>query len=92
MPTPNKTWYVHGPQGCGKTLNSQAIAAALGVSKVVDEWNPGDRHPPVTDHLVLCIDPPEGFRRVMSFADAMKLVRAKHRGQRTTTTPNRPTP
>jgi len=77
MPTPNKTWYVFGPQGCGKTVHAQAIAAALGVSKVIDEWSPGDRHPPPVDHLVLCIDPPEGFRRVLSFAEAMKLTQTK---------------
>lgn len=87
MPTPNKTWYVHGPQGCGKTQHGPAIAAALGLTTVV-EWEPGQRLPPVIGHLVLLHSPPtgpiEGFRRVMTFDDAMKLVRAKQRCHRST--------
>jgi len=79
MPTPNKTWYVFGPQGCGKTRNAAAIAKALGVTKIRDDWAPGQPHPPVTDHLVLCHVAPPEFRRVMRFDDAMKLVRAKQK-------------
>lgn len=32
---------VYAPQGTGKTINAQAIAAFFGKSRVVDEWVPG---------------------------------------------------
>ena len=30
---------VHGPQGCGKTRNAQALAAAFGCSSIIDDWD-----------------------------------------------------
>lgn len=33
------TVVIHGPQGCGKTRNAQALAAHFGCSRIVDDWN-----------------------------------------------------
>ena len=35
----SNTVVIHGPQGCGKTRNAQALAAHFGCSRVVDDWN-----------------------------------------------------
>ena len=48
-----KSVIVCGPQGCGKTRNKEAIANALGLSTIVDDWVPGmDIHAHNT--LMLC--------------------------------------
>lgn len=79
-----KSWLVYGPEGCGKTTNAQAIAAALGLTEIVDDWQPGDPAP-ITKALVLTNDLgpdfPPFYRRVLSFEQAMSLVaaaKAKH--------------
>lgn len=78
--SPNgKSWLVHGPQGCGKTRNAQAIAKALGLIEIVDDWHPG-MPVPKTKALVLTNEtgPFEPFsRRVLSFDQAMSLVASK---------------
>jgi MoxR-like ATPase len=35
----SNTVVIHGPQGCGKTRNAQALAAHFGCSRIVDDWN-----------------------------------------------------
>lgn len=78
--TNGKSWIVYGPQGCGKTKNAQAIADALGLTEIVDDWQPGDPAP-ITKALVLTNhlgpDHPPFYRRVLSFEQAMSLVAAK---------------
>lgn len=78
--TPNgKSWLVHGPEGCGKTRNAQAIADALGLTQIVDDWQPG-QPVPLTKALVLTNDPGPHHpftRRVLTFDQAMSLVTAK---------------
>lgn len=67
---------VHGPQGCGKTTNAEAIREALGLSAVVDDWKRGQPFP-VDGALILTND--DGIFhtvhrqvfRVLSFDDAM---------------------
>lgn len=75
----NQTIIVHGPQGCGKTTNAGRIAKALGMSRVVDEWAPGDPALPVRGVLALTCETPDAHAtrryRVMSFDDAMAAVR-----------------
>lgn len=75
-----KSWLVYGPEGCGKTRDSQAIADALGLTEIVDDWQPGDPVP-VTKALVLTnhLGPDHmPFRRhVLSYDQAMSLVAAK---------------
>lgn len=74
-----KSWLVHGPQGCGKTSNAQAIAAALGLTEIVDDWHPGMKAP-TTKALVLTNEPgpfAPFIRRVLSFDQAMSLVASK---------------
>jgi len=75
-----KSWLVYGPERCGKTTNAQAIAAALGLTEIVDDWQPGDPVP-VTKALVLTNDLgpdfPPFYRRALSYEQAMSLVAAK---------------
>ncbi|GEM_PF-593228 len=75
-----KSWLVYGPEGCGKTRDSQAIADALGLTEVVDDWQPGDPAP-ITKALVLTNhlgpDHPPFYRRALSYDQAMSLVAAK---------------
>lgn len=37
------TVVIHGPQGCGKTRNAQALAAHFGCARIVDGWNGRDK-------------------------------------------------
>ncbi|SDW38248.1 hypothetical protein [Nitrosomonas communis] len=42
---------IYGPQGCGKTRNSEKLAKHLGLSNILDEFIPGLELP--EDTLVL---------------------------------------
>ena len=78
-PTP-RSCLVHGPAGCGKTRNAQAIAKALGLSQILDDWQAG-APVPLLDTLVLTsADNPAWYfkGRVMTFDQAMQI--AHHRG------------
>ena len=71
-----KSVLVYGPHGCGKTANAHAIAKALGLKKIHDNWVPGS---PVAmlDTLVLTNDlSRRGLfpRRVISYEQAMQIV------------------
>ena len=35
----SNTVVIHGPHGCGKTRNAQALAAHFGCRRIVDDWN-----------------------------------------------------
>jgi hypothetical protein len=77
--TNGKSWLVHGPEGCGKTRNAQAIADALGLTQIVDNWLPG-QPVPLTKALVLTNQdgPHHPFtRRTLTFDQGMSLVAAK---------------
>ena len=78
--SPNgKSWLVYGPQQCGKTRNARAIADALGLVDILDDWKP-DMPAPKTKTLVLTNEtgPFQPFtRRVLSFEQAMSLVASK---------------
>jgi hypothetical protein len=78
--TNGKSWLVYGPEGCGKTKNAQAIADALGLTEIVDDWQPGNPAP-ITKALVLTNhlgpDFPPFYRRALSYEQAMSLVAAK---------------
>lgn len=74
-----KSWLVHGPQACGKTRNARAIADALGLPEILDDWQPG-MPVPTTKTLVLTNAEgpfPPFTRRVLSFEQAMSLVASK---------------
>jgi hypothetical protein len=40
MKTLTPTVLVHGPAGCGKTRNAEAIRQHFGCEGVIDEWDP----------------------------------------------------
>lgn len=42
---------VYGPQGCGKTRNKQILLDHFGLSKVKDDFAPGDKLEPDTLYL-----------------------------------------
>ncbi|MDH1055276.1 hypothetical protein [Aquipseudomonas alcaligenes] len=74
-----KSWLVYGPEGCGKTRNARAIANALGLTDILDDWQPG-MQAPTTKTLVLTnsTGPFEPFcRRLLSFEQAMSLPAVK---------------
>lgn len=77
----NQTIIVHGPQGCGKTLNAGRIARAFGLDRVIEDWQPGDPSPPKRGALVLtCETPDPGSTkryRVMAFDDVMSQITGK---------------
>ncbi|PVZ43955.1 AAA family ATPase [Pseudomonas sp. CC120222-01a] len=67
----------HGPAGCGKTTNAPAIAKALGLSQILDNWDAG-APVPLLDTLVLtnANNPAWYFDgRVMTFDQAMQITR-----------------
>ncbi|UQY33791.1 hypothetical protein K8U54_19060 [Pseudomonas fulva] len=67
---------VQGPQGCGKTLNAARIAKALGLTKIVDDWQPGaaldKQHTLYLTHHDFAESP--GPRLLMSYETAMQRV------------------
>lgn len=77
MTTPApRSCLVHGPSGCGKSTNAQAIAKALGLRDVLDNWTPG-KPAPLLNTLVLSTERDPGWHfkgRAMTFDQAMQLV------------------
>jgi energy-coupling factor transporter ATP-binding protein EcfA2 len=68
---------VHGPSGCGKTTYAKAIAKALGLRDVLDNWTPG-KPAPLLNTLLLSSerDPNWHFKgRAMTFDQAMQIAR-----------------
>lgn len=65
---------IHGPQGCGKSMNAQRLARKLGLKTVVDDFDWSQPIPPVGTLLLTCEPPPAGnpHRHVMSFKQAMR--------------------
>lgn len=71
------TRIVYGPQACGKSTHARAIADALQLNHIIDDWHPG-MGIPSTDHLLLT-NHTDAFgpsdRRALSFTEAMKLTK-----------------
>ena len=61
---------IFGPQGCGKTRNVAELAAHFGMTRVVEDWTPGDALP--DDALALTNFP--GVEGVIDFEEAMRLL------------------
>lgn len=76
-----KNWVLYGPQGCGKTLNSKAIAKALGLKHIREaEGRVTEKDARGNDTLIITNARPSGMewnRRVISYDDAMRLVQGK---------------
>lgn len=66
-----------GPQGCGKSLNGQALAQAYGLP----HWINADTGLiPKQDHIILAHDVPSGAEglTVVPFSEAIKKVPKPH--------------
>lgn len=75
----DKSWIVHGPQGCGKTRNAKVIAKALGLRHIRDDWDGRRKTFATTDTLHITHELPEWAeqnRRVLTYTEAMR--RAGH--------------
>lgn len=71
-----RSYLVHGPEECGKTTNARAIADALDLTHIVDNWAPGMPFPPL-DALVLTNQAGDygKFRdRVLTYDQSMQRV------------------
>ncbi|CRI58086.1 AAA family ATPase [Pseudomonas sp. CCOS 191] len=71
-----KSVLVIGPQGCGKTTQAPAIAKALGLSNIHDNWEPGAAVA-LLDTLVLTTARETNWHfkgRTMTFDQAMQIV------------------
>jgi hypothetical protein len=78
-PAAVRSLLVYGPQGCGKTRNARAIADALGLTDILDDWHIGMPFP-TFNVLVLTYEngPFTGItRHTLSYKRAMQLVEAK---------------
>ncbi|BBT38907.1 MULTISPECIES: AAA family ATPase [Pseudomonas] len=75
----NKSVLVYGPQGCGKSTHADAIAKALGLNKIHDDWEPGTPFA-MLDTLILtndCENHAPFTRRLMSFDQAKQLINSQ---------------
>lgn len=68
---------VHGPAGCGKTTKAKAIAKALGLSNILDNWDAGAPVPPLDTLVLTNADNPAFYYpgRVLTFDQAMQITR-----------------
>lgn len=75
-----KTVFIYGPQGSGKTRNAEGLLKHFGLSTAVDLAELDRRRLPLFDHLVLCVEDPRdrvipaGSRRVYSIDQALQLA------------------
>jgi len=67
---------VHGPRGCGKSRDRDAIAAAYGLENILDEWHPGQRVPQ-TDTLILTNAPRSQLDRLPTSIAVIPYHKAK---------------
>lgn len=72
----HRSCVVHGPMGCGKTTKAHAIAKALGLSKILDNWDAKSPAPPMDTLVLTNVDNPAWMfkGRVLTFDQAMKLA------------------
>ncbi|HZR35692.1 MAG TPA: hypothetical protein VFA75_09980 [Nevskia sp.] len=72
-----RTVIIHGPQGCGKTRNAEALRRHFKLERVIEDWWDG-RRIPAFGALVLTNNSPEpkwGKYRVIAFSEAMGALR-----------------
>ena len=76
-----KSWIVYGPPASGKTRNAKAIAAHLGLSRIVDEWDGKSRSFVANNTLHLTNETTAAAhsRRSMSIAEALSKLKEKSR-------------
>jgi ABC-type thiamine transport system ATPase subunit len=85
----NKSVVVYGPLGCGKSTNANRIAAALGLTTIVDDYRFNRRKPPAAEGvLMLCVEdhvfehlvPTREMPTTMSYPVAMLRVERHEAG------------
>ncbi len=69
----NTSIIIYGPQGCGKTRHSKALAQHFGLSQISDDF-PSFSKPNPEDTLHLCQEKPDipGRTLVLTFDEAMR--------------------
>lgn len=76
-----KSVVVFGPAGCGKTTNAEALMRHFGLSRVIEDWRPGESAP-LTGALILSnvdltdLREETCARRMLTFDEAMGRLRA----------------
>lgn len=76
-----KSVIVHGPQGCGKTLNAPKLRKHFGLRKVVEGFDAslaGDINPEGTLYLTNSAPKNALGLRVVAFVDAMRQIKGGH--------------
>lgn len=75
-----KSVVVFGPKGCGKTTYASLIAAALGLTQIIDDGDSRQKFPALGALILTCETPCEGAfnLRTMAFDEAVKLVPVPH--------------
>jgi len=84
----NKSVIVYGPKGCGKTTNAKRIAAARGLTKIIDDSQFDPRQPPpLAGVLMLTTEDPvyahewkPYFPETMFYPAAMRRVERHEAG------------
>lgn len=74
-----KTFVIHGPPGCGKTLHAEAFRTLLGAEEVVDDWDGRDPLPSCQALALTQVPPPYPLAttrdiRILSYEIALALL------------------
>lgn len=69
-----KSWFLYGPAGTGKSRIAMKLAKKIGLKEIVDPWVQGDpiKH---NDVLYVCQVPPMNVKRVMHIEFAKRMTR-----------------
>ena len=76
MAVTEKSWFLYGAQGTGKSRMASKVAKKLGLNEIVDPYHLGD---PIklSGVLYVCELPPTNVRRVMHIEFAKRLTRTR---------------
>jgi len=63
---------IYGPQGCGKSKHKNELAVHFGMSKIIDDWKPGDALP---ESALALTNAPEA-EGAIAFSEVLALLTA----------------
>ncbi|NGZ86433.1 hypothetical protein [Duganella aceris] len=70
--TSDRAVIIHGPAGCGKTKNAQALCAHYGKVQALDFDH--DTQPLPADAIIFLREPNPNFPQAIAFDDAMRAA------------------